>query len=127
MIQYLPFSLMTSTPLIVALSLPSPARTKVRSVRRHGRSLVTASCLGPVHSDICPVLWPQRVKRGRKHDTLLHVHVLPLLLNEVGNDVVHGLAQEILVAQHALDRLSDPAQTPRSLLMLGFELTDGRR
>ena len=53
--------------------------------------------------------------------------MLPLLLDEVGNDVVHGLAQEILVAQDALDRLGDPAQTPRSLLMLGFEITNGRR
>ncbi len=45
--RVLPFSLMTSTPLIVALSLPSPAGTKVRSVRRHGRSLVTATHPGP--------------------------------------------------------------------------------
>jgi hypothetical protein len=40
---------------------------------------------------------------------------------------VHVLAQEIPVAQHALNRLADPAQTPRSLLMLGFEITNGRR
>jgi hypothetical protein len=70
--------------------------------------------VGPFQSNIGPVLWPQRGKRGRKHDALLHVHVLPLLLDEVGNDIVHSLAQEILIAQHALNRLGNPAQTPRS-------------
>jgi len=35
--------------------------------------------------------------------------------------------RKILIAQDALDRLGDPAQTPRSLLMLGFEITNGRR
>ena len=65
--------------------------------------------VGQFRSDICPVLWPQRVEHGWKHDALLHSHVLPFVVDEVANDVVHGLAHEILVAQDALDRLGDPA------------------
>jgi hypothetical protein len=45
----------------------------------------------------------------------------------VANDVVHILAQEILIAQDAFDCLGDPAQTLRSLLVLGFKIADGRR
>ena len=32
----------------------------------------------------------------------------------------------ILIAQDALDRLADPAQTLRSLLVLGFKIANGR-
>jgi len=78
--------------------------------------------VGQSQSNICPVLWPQRVERGRKHDALLHGHVLPFVVDEVANDVVHILAHEILIAQDALDCLSDPAQTPRSLLVLACKI-----
>jgi hypothetical protein len=62
----LPFSLTTSTPFIVALSLPSPDGTNVRSARRHGRSLVNprrhrfTACVGFLRhsraSSSCPPL-----------------------------------------------------------------------
>src|SRR5262249_27792724 len=41
--------------------------------------------IGEFQSNICPVLWPQRVERGRKHDALLHGHVLPFVADEVAN------------------------------------------
>jgi ABC-type uncharacterized transport system substrate-binding protein len=59
--------------------------------------------VGHFQSNICPILWPQRVERSRKHDALLDGHVLPLVIDEVANDVVHVLAQEILIAQDALE------------------------
>jgi hypothetical protein len=65
--------------------------------------------------------------RGRKHDALLHGHVLPFVVDEVANDVGHILAHEILIAQDALDRLRDLAQTLRSRLVLGFKIADRRR
>src|SRR6516225_1050930 len=43
MIQYLPFSLTTSTPLMVALSRPFPDGTNERSAKRQGRSFVTST------------------------------------------------------------------------------------
>jgi|SRR6516162_7816266 len=42
-IQYLPFSLTTSTPLMVALSRPFPDGTNERSAKRQGRSFVTST------------------------------------------------------------------------------------
>jgi hypothetical protein len=57
-----------------------------------------AVAVGQLQSDICPVFWPQRVEHGWKHDALLHGHVLPLVADKVANDVVYGLAQEILNA-----------------------------
>jgi len=50
--------------------------------------------------DICPVLRPQRVERGWKEDALLHFHVLPLVVDEIMNDFVHGLTKKILVAYY---------------------------
>jgi hypothetical protein len=67
--------------------------------------------VGQSLSDICPVLGPQRGERGRKHNALLHGHVLPLVLDEVANDVIHRLAQDILVAQDALNRQGKPPQS----------------
>jgi hypothetical protein len=69
--------------------------------------------------DICPVLRPQCVERGRKEDGLLHLHVLPLAVDEIMNDFVHSLTKKILVAQYSLDRLRDSSKPARSLLMLG--------
>jgi len=83
--------------------------------------------VGHFQSNICPVLWLQRVEDGRKDDALLHGHVLPFVVDEVANDVVYILAQEVLIAQDAFDRLGDSAQTLRSLLMLRFKITNGRR
>jgi hypothetical protein len=68
MIQYLPFSLMTSTPLIVALSLPLPAGTKVRSVRRHGRSLVTATCPSPSPLPLPAITSPWSAENAIQHN-----------------------------------------------------------
>ena len=42
-IQYLPFSLTTSTPFMVALSRPFPDGTNERSAKRQGRSVVTST------------------------------------------------------------------------------------
>jgi hypothetical protein len=53
--------------------------------------------------------------------------MLSLVLDEVADDVVHALAQQILVAQDALDRLCDAAQTRRPLPMLGFEIANRGR
>jgi hypothetical protein len=53
--------------------------------------------------------------------------VLPLVIDEVANDVADRLAQEILVAQDVFDRIGNPAQTPRSLPVLGFEIANRRR
>jgi len=47
--------------------------------------------------------------------------VPPFVVDEVTNDVVHVLAQEILIAQDVLDRLGDSAQTLRSFLVLAFK------
>src|SRR4249920_1181271 len=92
-----------------------------------GRQIERVLAVGHLQSDVCPVLWAQHVERSRKQDALLHGHVLPFVVDEVANDAVHGLAQKIVVAQDALDRLGDPAQTPRSLPMLGIEIAYGRR
>jgi len=43
MIQYLPFSLTISTPLMVALSRPFPDATNERFAKRQGRSFVTCT------------------------------------------------------------------------------------
>ena len=48
------------------------------------------------------------------------------MFDKVANDVVHGLAQNILVAQDALDGQGDPTKTLCSLPMLGFEIADDR-
>src|SRR5436190_21447495 len=77
-----------------------------------------------VLSDICPILWPQRIERSGKHDAFLHSHVLTLVLDEFVNDVIHGLARQTLVAQNALNRKGNPPRTLRSFPMLGFEITD---
>ena len=53
-------------------------------------------------------------------------HVLPLVIDEVANDIADGLAQEILVAHDVLDRIGNPAQTAR-LPVLGFEIANRRR
>jgi hypothetical protein len=42
-IQYLPFSLTTSTPFMVALSRPFPDGANERSAKRQGRSFVTST------------------------------------------------------------------------------------
>jgi hypothetical protein len=47
--------------------------------------------------------------------------VLPFVADEVANDVSNALAPQVLIAEDTLDHLIDQAQTPRSLLMLGFE------
>jgi hypothetical protein len=58
----IPFSLTTSTPFIVALSLPSPDGTNVRSARRHGRSLVIST--SPYPNPRRPRASPPRVGFG---------------------------------------------------------------
>ena len=60
--------------------------------------------VGHFQSNICPVLWLQRVEHGRKDDALLRGHVLPFVVDEVANDVVYILAQEVLIAQDAFDQ-----------------------
>src|SRR5271169_6193917 len=86
-----------------------------------------AIAVGQLQGDICPVLYSERVEHGRKHDALLHGHMLPLVVDEVANDVVYALSQEILVAQDELDRLSDSAQTYRAHSMFSFEIADSCR
>ena len=92
-----------------------------RSLLNKPRLVEWVVAVDEFQSNICPVLWPQRVERDRKHDALLHGHVPPFVVDEVTNDVVHVLAQEILIAQDALDRLGDSAQTLRSFLVLAFK------
>src|SRR4029450_6688394 len=41
--------------------------------------------VGEFQSNICPVLWPQRVECRWKHDALLHGHVLPFVVDEVAD------------------------------------------
>ena len=98
-----------------------------RSLLNKPRLVEWVVAVDEFQSNICPVLWPQRVERGWKHDALLHGHMLPFVTDEVANDVRYILAHEILIAQDALDRLGDPAQTPRSLLVLACKIADGRR
>ena len=86
-----------------------------------------AVAVGQLQSDICPVFRPQRVDHGGKHDTFLHGHMLPFVVDEVANDVVYGLSQQILVVQDAFDRLSNSAQTSGTLPMFGFQIADSRR
>jgi hypothetical protein len=77
--------------------------------------------VGHFKSNICPILWPQRVERRRKYNALFHGHVLPFVVNKVANDADHVLAYEVLVVQDAIDRLGDSAQTLFSFLVLGFK------
>src|ERR1700758_3734250 len=50
----------------------------------------------------------------------------PLLLDEVANDVVDGLAQEFPISEYILDRAGDPAQTFCALAVIGREIADLR-
>src|ERR1700758_1087449 len=50
----------------------------------------------------------------------------PLLLNEVANDVVHGLAQEFPISEYILDCVGDPAQTISASTVIGRKIADLR-
>jgi hypothetical protein len=73
----------------------SPEHAEFLFKTRLGERVVAIS---QFQGDICPILRPQRVERGRKKDALLHFHVLPFVADEIMNDFVHGLTKKILVA-----------------------------
>jgi len=75
----------------------SPERIEFLFKTRLAERVVAISQL---QRNICPVLRPQRLERGRKEDALLHFHVLPLVVDEITNNFVHGLTKKILVAYY---------------------------
>ena len=83
--------------------------------------------VGQFQSNFRPIRRSQRVERSRKHQSLFHSHVPTFVVDEVAHDIVHDMAHKILVVQDGLNHLRDAAQTPCSLLMLGFEIADSRR
>jgi len=73
----------------------SPEHIEFLFKTRLGKRVVAIS---QFQGDICPILRPERVERRRKEDALLHFHVLPLVVDEIMNDIVHGPPKKILVA-----------------------------
>jgi len=88
------------------------------------RQWVVAVC--KFEGNFCPISWPQRLECSWKHESLFHSHVPPFVVDEVVHSVVRNLAHKILIVQDSLHDLPDAAQTPCTLLMLGFETTDAR-
>jgi hypothetical protein len=54
----------------------TPRNAEIYEGRRATRLVERVVAVGHSQSDICPIRWPQRIERGRKHDSLLHGHVL---------------------------------------------------
>ena len=80
--------------------------------------------LGQGRSDFCPILRLQSLEGGRKEIAIFHHDVIPLVLDEIANDVIHILPRDFTIRENTLDRFSDAAQTLSPFLMLKCEVTD---
>ena len=73
--------------------------------------------------DLRPILRLQSLEGGRKEITIFHHDVMPLVLYEVANDIIHILPNDLMIRQGAVDRLSDAAQTFGPGLVLASQIT----
>ncbi len=76
--------------------------------------------------DLRPILRLQSLEGGRKEITIFHHDVMPLVLYEVANDIIHILPNDLMIRQGAVDRLSDAAQTFGPCLVLASQITNLR-